>query len=204
MLLFQSRFHEGLVSGAITHTFRLWPKARVKPGARYRCHPIGVLVVDSVERVRVDQITDCEAQQAGFAGRGVLIEYLQNLSEAPLSGSAEVFKVILHYGGEGDFAAVAHETEISDEAFNELTAKLSRMDSSGGSGPWTGKTLSLIEEHPRIAASRLAGMVKRETKSFKADVVKLKKLGLTQSFEVGYDLTPRGRAFLQLLRSKAK
>ena len=31
---------------------------------------------------------------------------------------------------------------------------------------------------------------------FKAGVVKLKKLGLTQSFEVGYELSPKGRAFL--------
>jgi hypothetical protein len=30
---------------------------------------------------------------------------------------------------------------------------------------------------------------------FKADVVKLKKLGLTQSFEVGYELSPRGRSY---------
>lgn len=75
------------------------------------------------------------------------------------------------------------------------------MDSSSSSGPWTLETLGLIEKHPRIAASRLARMVRRETKPFKTDVVKLKKSGLTQSFEVGYDLTPRGRAFLARLRT---
>ena len=62
--------------------------------------------------------------------------------------------------------------------------------------PWTKKTLALIEKQPRIAASKLAAKLGRETAPFKADVVKLKKLGLTQSFEVGYEIAPRGRAYL--------
>jgi hypothetical protein len=33
----------------------------------------------------------------------------------------------------------------------------------------------------------------RETKPFKADVRKLKELGLTESLEVGYRLSPRGK-----------
>jgi hypothetical protein len=201
VLLFQSKFHSGLVSGAITLTFRLWPKPRVKPGSRYRCHPIGVLVVDAVDRVRIAEITDREAEQAGFPDRRTLLTYLQGFSHTPLSGSTEVFKVSLHYGGEGDFAATAHEAEFTDEAFSQLSVRLARLDASSRSGPWTRQTLTLIESHPRTAASRLAGMISRETKPFKADVVKLKKLGLTQSFEVGYDLTPRGRSFLERLRS---
>ena len=62
--------------------------------------------------------------------------------------------------------------------------------------PWTRETLRLIAKHPRIAASKLAAKVERETLPFKVDVRKLKKLGLTQSFEVGYEISPRGRAFL--------
>ena len=48
----------------------------------------------------------------------------------------------------------------------------------------------------RVAASKLAARVGRETLPFKTDVRKLKKLGLTQSFEVGYELSPRGLAYL--------
>ena len=55
---------------------------------------------------------------------------------------------------------------------------------------------ALIAKHPRIAASKLAAKLERETLPFKVDVRKLKKLGLTQSFEVGYELSPRGRAYL--------
>jgi hypothetical protein len=39
-----------------------------------------------------------------------------------------------------------------------------------------------------------------ETQAFKTDVRKLKGLGLTESLEVGYRLSPRGVALLAALR----
>jgi hypothetical protein len=39
----------------------------------------------------------------------------------------------------------------------------------------------------------LARGLGRETRAFKADVRRLKELGLTVSLEVGYELSPRGR-----------
>jgi hypothetical protein len=41
--------------------------------------------------------------------------------------------------------------------------------------------------------------VGRERHPFKTDVRKLKELGLTESLEVGYRLSPRGRALLARL-----
>jgi hypothetical protein len=46
------------------------------------------------------------------------------------------------------------------------------------------------------AARILAKKLDRQRDPFKVDVRKLKRLGLTQSFEVGYEISPRGRAFL--------
>jgi hypothetical protein len=43
----------------------------------------------------------------------------------------------------------------------------------------------------------LAERFGRERLPFKADVRKLKALGLTESLEVGYRLSPRGRAYLE-------
>ena len=43
----------------------------------------------------------------------------------------------------------------------------------------------------------VAARLGRDRKSFKTDVRKLKELGLTESLEVGYRLSPRGRAWLQ-------
>jgi hypothetical protein len=44
----------------------------------------------------------------------------------------------------------------------------------------------------------MAGM---ETAPFKRNVRKLKELGLTESLEVGYRLSPRGQAFMKTLKA---
>lgn len=191
MLLFKKPFHAGLKDGTITLTYRRWQKPHVRPGGRYRCHPIGVLEVDEVALVPVKSITAADAGRAGFASREALVAYLGELG--PLTPSTPVYRVALHYGGDGDRVEIALETKLSDDDVAEITGKLARMDKAT---PWTQATLRLIDEAPRTAASKLAAKVGRETLPFKADVVKLKKLGLTQSFEVGYEISPRGRAYL--------
>ena len=191
MLLFKKAFFEGLTSGAITLTFRRWQKPHVRPGGRYRCHPIGVLEVDAVELVTVDRISEDDARACGFATRAALVAYLAELG--PLEQTTEVFRVALHHGGDGDRVEIATRSTIDDGEVAAITAKLARMDRDA---KWTAKTLAIIERNPRIAASKLAAKLGRETLPFKVDVRKLKRLGLTQSFEVGYEISPRGRAYL--------
>jgi hypothetical protein len=197
MLLFKKPFHEGLVNGTITLTFRRWDKPHVRAGGRYRCHPIGVLEVEDIRSVTVRSIEPDDAKKAGFASREALLAYLGELG--PYDDSTPVFRVALHHGGDGDRVALALEDGLTAKDVEDITAKLVKMD---GKKPWTKKTLSLIESHPRTAASKLAAKVGRETPEFKADVVKLKKLGLTQSFEVGYEIAPRGRAYLAAKRRR--
>jgi hypothetical protein len=193
VLLFQKRFHQGLVDGSIRTTFRQWDKPRVKPGGRYRVHPIGVVVVDSVGKVRVGALRDEDARSAGFRDREALLEYLRGAAKGPLGASTELFRIELHHGGVEDFVDSALQQELSDEDVEVLVDKLRRLD---GDAPWTRRTLTLIQKNPQVAASKLAPSFGLETLPFKERVRKLKRLGLTQSYEVGYDLSPRGRAFL--------
>jgi hypothetical protein len=199
VLLFKKPFWDGLRSGAITLTYRRWQKPHVRPRGRYRCHPIGVLEVDEVAVVPVASITDDEARCAGFATRAELVAYLAELG--PLDPATEVYRVALHHGGDGDRVELALDDRLAPADVLAIRDRLARYD---GSKPWTRRTLALIDKHPRVAASKLAKMVKRETQPFKIDVRKLKKLGLTQSFEVGYEISPRGRAFLAATAVKAR
>jgi hypothetical protein len=195
VLLFKKPFHAGLVSGAITITFRRWQKPHVRAGGRYRCHPIGVLEVDALDVVTVGSITPDEAARAGFETRDALIAYLAELG--PVDDATTVHRVVLHHGGDGDRVELALEADLTPDDVKAIREKLARMDAKNA---WTKQTMALIEKHPRTAASKLAAKVGRETLPFKADVVKLKKLGLTQSFEVGYEISPRGRAYLEKTR----
>ena len=51
-----------------------------------------------------------------------------------------------------------------------------------------------------MRAAELAAGAGVETLKFKQDVRKLKELGLTESLDVGYRLSPRGEAVLEKLR----
>lgn len=196
-MLFQRRFHPGLSDGSITITFRMWSAPRVKVGSRYRVHPIGVLEVDSVEPVRMADIAPADVQGAGFADRRALIAYLEKTARRPLRSTSRIFRVAFHHAGRDESTPPAHDAKLSTDEASALRARLERMDRLSRHGPWTRRTLGLIEKQPRVSASRLARRVGRETQPFKADVRKLKKLGLTLSFDVGYEISPRGRAFLK-------
>jgi hypothetical protein len=200
VLLFQKRFHAGLVAGAITLTVRAWKTPRVKPGGRYRVHPIGVVEVDALEEVTVSALSEQDAQRSGFASRAELLAYLAPVVEAKLTARTRVFRVTLHHGGDGDRVPLALEATLTGDDVRALTERLARFDTPTR---WTKKTFALIAAHPRTAASKLAPRLKLPTAEFKARVVKLKKLGLTQSFEVGYELSPRGRAYLAALAQGA-
>lgn len=193
MLLFQKRFHAGLVAGEVRLTFRRWERPHVKEGGRYRCHPIGVLAVDAVERVTVGAITEADALMCGFATRAELLAYLAEVPGDPLRDASPIFRVTLHHDGDGDRVAIALDDRLGAEDVAAIDAKLAKLDADGA---WTSLTLGAIEARPRVAASQLAATLGWETAPFKENVRKLKRLGLTQSFEVGYEISPRGRAYL--------
>ncbi|NUO53685.1 MAG: hypothetical protein HOV80_32965 [Polyangiaceae bacterium] len=202
MILFEKRFHEGIVAGTTTLTFRSWKTPRVKPGGRYRCHPIGVLEVDEVSVVKVGSISETDAKSAGFESKEALLSYIAKRAEG--GSEHNVVRVRFHHGGDGDRVSLALDDALDADTRRVIADKLKKMDERSEHGPWTKKALALIEKNPRVAASKLAPKLGRETKSFKADIVKLKKLGLTQSFEVGYEVSPRGRAFLAGRAKRAK
>lgn len=204
MLLFQQRFHAGLLAGTVTLTFRRWTTARVRPGGRYRVHPIGVVLVEDVREVRFGDVTPRDARAAGFEGRAELKAYLETpvrtraglVPREPVTDDAVLFRVALRHAGEEDRVPLALEDDLTPDDVDAIVVRLQALDARAAAGAWTRATLQVIQRRPRVAASRLAKGLGRETAPFKADVRKLKRLGLTVSYEVGYDLSPRGRAFL--------
>lgn len=191
-MLFKQRFHQGLIDGSITETFRSWVRPRVKIGGQYRLNANGVIEVDAIATIAPDSITDSSARKAGFQTTAELLAAL-----GPLDDGASLFRIAFHYIALKDGRIdLASDDELTAVPFDAIAAKLAKMDNLSKHGPWTAQTLAIIDEHPRVAASRLADVLARDKLPFKSDVRKLKNLGLTISFDVGYELSPRGRAFL--------
>ena len=104
-------------------------------------------------------------------------------------------------GGADPRHDLRRQDKLSDKEATDLKARLDRMDARSSHGPWTATTIKLLAAHPRKRAAELAESAGMETRHFKANVRKLKELGLTESLEVGYRLSPRGETIFQLLIS---
>lgn len=190
-MLFPKRFWAGLVDGSITVTFRRWQRAQVLAGRPYRT-PAGIVDVMSVDVVEPASITDSDARVAGFPDAASLVRQLPGDVDNP------TFRIEFRLSTTPDpRAELAASADLTAEGVAAITRRLDRLDKASSYGAWTRETLRLIDEHPERRAGDLADLVGRERLPFKLDVRKLKNLGLTESFPVGYRLSPRGRAYLK-------
>jgi DNA-binding MarR family transcriptional regulator len=85
---------------------------------------------------------------------------------------------------------------MSAADLDALDLRIARMDRSSPTGPWVLMTLRCIAQRPGQRAGDLAEFVGLDRDTFKRNVRKLKSLGLTESLEVGYRLSPRGSTYL--------
>lgn len=191
-VLFRLAVLDGIADGSVTAAYRRWARPRVVAGTRLRT-AVGVVAVDAVDVLddaAVAELTDDDARAAGHRDRAELMKMLD-----AQSARGAVHVVRLHFDGEDGRIAV-RETLPNPEELSALRERLDRMDRTSRRGAWTRDVLALIAEQPAVRAPDLAARLKLETLPFKRDVRRLKELGLTESLDVGYRLSPRGRAVL--------
>jgi hypothetical protein len=193
-MLFEQRLWAGLGDGTVTVTFRRWRRPRARAGARHRT-PAGVLAIDTVAEVDPAAITEDDARAAGFGSLAELLGRLERHGDGP------VYRVDFHHVGADPREALRRADDLSARELAGLEARLARLDRASRDGPWTAATLRLIGDRPGVRAADLAEAAGRDRQAFKTDVRKLKELGLTESLEVGYRLSPRGRVLLDRLGS---
>ena len=194
-MLFQARFWPLIADGSVTVTFRRWKRRQVVAGHRYRTgHRIVgrmMIEVDDVREVDPAKISNADARRAGFADAAELVAQLRGDPELT------VYRIAFHVVDEPDPRSVlAASDALTDADRDEIQRRLDRLDRASRTGPWTRPVLEVIAAQPATRAADLAAGFGRETLPFKDDVRKLKNLGLTESLEVGYRLSPRGIAFL--------
>jgi len=180
---------EGLANGTITLTFRNWTRPQAKAGGRYRTWG-HLLEATDVRVVRAGDITDDEARRAGESSADALRARLG------VSGAEGVYRVELRHLGQDDRITRRNEAVLDAERRAAIQARLDRLDRASASGPWTRKTLRLIATYPGVVSTALARQLGSERPAFKINVRKLKEIGLTESLEVGYRLSPLGEAFV--------
>ncbi|MCX4821182.1 hypothetical protein OG883_14930 [Streptomyces sp. NBC_01142] len=194
VVLFKRTVLDGIAEGRINLAFRTWRNPRVRAGSQIRT-AIGVLEVVSLDQIEMDRISAQEARRAGYTS---LDDLLAELRER----EGSTYRIGLRRAGDDPRESLRRDDTLDEAAIDELRGRLARLDAASRHGPWTLQVLALIAAHPGTRAADLAVRTGRERLAFKSDVRKLKELGLTESLEIGYRLSPRGRAALARLRNR--
>ncbi len=189
-VLFERRLQRGLADGSVRLAFRRWRRAQVVAGRQYRS-PIGMVDVHDV-RVVDGEIPAEDALGAGYASVEALLRDLKGPADGAL------YRLELRRSANADpRGALAESATLGEDELAQLRRRLARLDATRGSA-WTLATLRAIQAQPGRRAGDLAPQLGwSELREFKLHVRKLKDLGLTLSLTVGYELSPRGVAYLE-------
>ncbi|HEX7708574.1 MAG TPA: hypothetical protein VF701_19085 [Thermoanaerobaculia bacterium] len=190
-MLFRNDVLESIRAGAITVAFRRWRKPSVRAGSTLLTS-VGQLTIKSVTKIALTQISKEDAHLAGYQSREALLEELQRRPEG------EVYRIELGPLRPDPRIALRKlpATELESHALRD---RLHRLDVRASDGAWTLSVLRVLSSHSGVRAGDLCHLVGQEKEQFKLNVRKLKNLGLVESLQTGYRLSPRGEALLKAL-----
>ncbi len=84
---------------------------------------------------------------------------------------------------------------MSDVERAQIDNQLLRWDAASRTGPWTTALLDTLAEMPGRRSADLADHLDIDQPRLKRRVRQLKGLGLTESLDTGYRLSPRGHTY---------
>ena len=192
-MLFTAATLRGLAEGTVKCTYRRWEVVRPKVGSRFTTS-VGVVEVTSITAVDDEQLTDQDAVDAGFDSVAGLVKWASG------KGRGDLYRIDIVLAGLDPRVALRSSVELAPTDVSALSARLDRMDRAAEQ-PWTRGTLRQIQRSSGAVSTELAAEAGQERRTYKLRVRRLKALGLTESLERGYRLSPRGQAYLAALES---
>ncbi|MGD9738079.1 MAG: hypothetical protein AB7O56_05765 [Bauldia sp.] len=196
-MLFRTETLEGIAAGRVTMAFRRWRRPTVKPGGALRT-AIGVLAIDEVAVVEPADVTDADARRAGFPDRGAL------LADLPGKDDARLYRVTFQLAGPDPRLALRNDAGLGRNQLAAVRVALAKLDRLMGRDGWSLDMLRRIGDAPGRRAADIASAIGMEKLDMKRRIRVLKEHGLTESLEVGYRLTPRGKAALDALTGQSR
>ena len=187
-MLFSVATLRGLTEGTVKCTYRRWEVVRPKVGSRFTTSA-GIVEVTSITAVDDEQLTTQDAADAGFDSVAALVKWTSG------KGRGDLYRIGIILAGPDPRVALRRSVELAPTDVSALSARLDRMDRAAEQ-PWTQSTLRQIQRLPGVVSTELAAEVGQERRAYKLRVRRLKALGLTESLERGYCLSPRGQAYL--------
>jgi DNA-binding transcriptional ArsR family regulator len=187
-MLFRKAILYLIAAGTVTLAFRRWTKPTVKAGGSLRTAS-GVLSIDAVDGTDAEDISVEDAHRAGFPTREAL------LAELDARPDGTLYRIAFHWAGDDPRLSLRDDAALGKVDRAAITERLARFNETADQS-WTEPTLRLIASRDGITAAEISERVGMDKLKLKARIRKLKELGLTESLDVGYRLSPRGRSFL--------
>jgi hypothetical protein len=189
-LLFSATTLGGLAEGRVTCTYRRWQVVRPRVGSTFTTKA-GVVQVTSIDLVAEDALSEEDARTAGFDTLQALLKWVS------AKGEGDLYRIGIALAGPDPRVALRSTADLTRADVAALDVKLDRMDRAT-EAPWTRQTLAQIQRNPAVVSTELAAEVGQPRQFYKLRVRRLKALGLTESLEVGYRLSARGEAYLDM------
>jgi hypothetical protein len=187
-MLFTAATLRGLAEGRVSCTYRRWTVVRPKVGSRFTTS-VGVVEVTSIEPASEADLNEGDASAAGFDSVKDLLRW------AASKGTGDLYRIGIVLAGPDPRIALRSTDQLTDPELATLSRKLDRMDRAADE-PWTRETLRQIQRSPGVVSTELAAEAGQDRPLYKLRVRRLKALGLTESLQYGYRLSPRGAAYL--------
>jgi hypothetical protein len=128
-VLFERRLREGIHDGSIRLAFRRWRRPQVVAGHRYRTGS-DLVLVESLDVVRPDQVDAEQAAEAGYTSIGQLLADLRGPDDVPL------YRLTLRRLDDPDpRAQLADDAALTSADLVALDARLDRLDTRSVYGP---------------------------------------------------------------------
>ena len=182
---------EAIREGTVSLAFRKWKKPAVKTGSLIKT-AVGLVCIGNITLVPADQLTNAQAVKAGYKNLAALLKALNDIPQG------DIYKIPVSYHAEDPRIALREQEVLSPEAYVLLKTKLERLDQYSRTGSWTLQILQAIQRYPLLKAADLALNTGKEKDWLKLNIRKLKNLGLTISHDPGYELSPLGKAYLEI------
>ena len=181
---------EGIANGDITLVLRRWDAPRAKPRGTQRTVAGTIRIDDVAEYPGRYRVTAAQARAAGFPDAKTA---QKELDRRP---ARHTYVIAVSFLAPDERPELAADDQLSDSDADAINTRLQRWDAGGDGSPWTRQYLELIAANEAVRAPDLATRLGLDTPRFKRRVRQLKGLGLTISLDVGYRISPRGRAYL--------
>lgn len=192
-MLFKREFLDGIQDGRITVAFRRWRRPSVRAGGTLMT-AAGQLSIRSVTEITQSKISSADARRAGYKSRELLLKDLNQRAHG------QIYRIELGSLRPDPRIPLRQAPVADDEGIQAILKRLDRLDAHAAGASWTHQTLEVLDSHPAVRAGDLCVLVGQEKAQFKVNVRKLKNLGLTESLDVGYRLSPRGHSVLEHVR----